>query len=86
VKTIQQPKPQNECHFALAQEALHNNIERAFSVLQAWFAIVRGPTSFGQKIPAKYHAGVRNRQVVFPEGQMPQHIVTCTGENMQETP
>jgi hypothetical protein len=31
-----------------------------------------------------YH--VRNRQVVFPGGQRPQHIVTCTCENMQETP
>jgi hypothetical protein len=29
---------------------------------------------------------VRNRQVVFPGGQRPQHIVTCTGENMQKTP
>jgi hypothetical protein len=29
---------------------------------------------------------VRNRQVVFPGGQRPQHIVICTGENMQETP
>jgi hypothetical protein len=29
---------------------------------------------------------VRNRQVVFPGGQRPQHIVTYTGENMQETP
>jgi hypothetical protein len=29
---------------------------------------------------------VRNRQVVFPGGQRPQHIVTCTGVNMQETP
>jgi hypothetical protein len=29
---------------------------------------------------------VRNRQVVFSGGQRPQHIVTCIGENMQETP
>jgi hypothetical protein len=29
---------------------------------------------------------VRNRRVVFPGGQRPQHIVTCTGDNMQETP
>jgi hypothetical protein len=29
---------------------------------------------------------VRNRQVVFPGGQRLQHIVICTGKNMQETP
>jgi disease resistance protein RPM1 len=29
---------------------------------------------------------VRNRQVVFPGGQRPQHIVTCTCENIQKTP
>jgi hypothetical protein len=33
-----------------------------------------------------FECHVRNRQVVFPRGQRPQHIVTCTGENMQETP
>jgi hypothetical protein len=36
-------------------------------------------------LPPK-EVSVRNRQVVFPEGQRPQHIVTCIGENMQETP
>jgi hypothetical protein len=29
---------------------------------------------------------VRNRQVVFPGGQRPQYVVTCTGDNMQENP
>jgi hypothetical protein len=29
---------------------------------------------------------VRNRLVVFPGGQRPQHIVTCIGENIQKTP
>jgi hypothetical protein len=31
------------------QEAAHKNIERAFGVLQARFAIVRGPTNFWDK-------------------------------------
>jgi hypothetical protein len=37
-------------------------------------------------ISMKPFVHVRNRQVVFPGGQRPQHIVTCTCENMQETP
>jgi hypothetical protein len=47
--------------------------------------------SFHQKVKRVFRSldrmgTVRNRQVVFPRGQRPQHIGTCTGENMQETP
>ena len=44
VKTISCPRGNKQIHFAQAQESARKDVERAFGVLQARFAIVRGPT------------------------------------------
>jgi hypothetical protein len=49
VKTIRNPASRAESEFAKAQEAARKDIERAFCVLQARFAIVRGPGRFWDK-------------------------------------
>jgi hypothetical protein len=49
VKTIQNPESRAEAEFTKAQEAARKDIERAFGVLQARFAIVRGPSHFWDK-------------------------------------
>ena len=46
VKTIPCPQGLKKKHFAKAQESARKDVERAFRVLQAHFAIVRGPTCF----------------------------------------
>lgn len=43
VKTIPEPHGNKRKYFAKAQEAVRKDVERAFGVLQARFAIVRGP-------------------------------------------
>jgi hypothetical protein len=53
VKSIKEkngvPLSRKEAHFTRAQEAARKDIERAFGVLQARFAIVRGPARFWDK-------------------------------------
>ncbi|XP_058180169.1 uncharacterized protein LOC131298710 [Rhododendron vialii] len=46
VQTISQPQGRKKQHFARMQEACHKDVERAFGVLQARWAIVRGPARF----------------------------------------
>ena len=46
VKTISCPRGNKQIHFAQAQESAIKDVERAFGVLQARFAIVRGPARF----------------------------------------
>ncbi|RWR96831.1 putative nuclease HARBI1 [Cinnamomum micranthum f. kanehirae] len=46
VKTITCPNGQKATNFAAAQESARKDVERAFGVLQARFAIVRGPAHF----------------------------------------
>ena len=46
VKTIPCPQGLKKKHFAKAQESARKYLERAFGVLQARFAIVRGPARF----------------------------------------
>ncbi|KAF8394244.1 hypothetical protein HHK36_020451 [Tetracentron sinense] len=46
VKTIPSPQGNKQKYFAAAQESARNDVERAFGVLQARFAIVRGPARF----------------------------------------
>ncbi|XP_023901087.1 uncharacterized protein LOC112012950 [Quercus suber] len=46
VKTIPSPRGHKKKLFAKAQEANRKDVERAFGVLQARFAIVRGPARF----------------------------------------
>ena len=46
VKTIQNPKGKKKKCFSQNQEGCRKDIERAFGVLQARFAIVRGPARF----------------------------------------
>ncbi|XP_028102978.1 uncharacterized protein LOC114302180 [Camellia sinensis] len=43
VKTIPSPQGNKRKHFTAAQESARKDVERAFGVLQARFAIVRGP-------------------------------------------
>lgn len=49
VKTISKPQGKKQCRFAACQEACRKDIERAFGVLQARFAIIRGPARFWGK-------------------------------------
>ena len=46
VKTIPCPQGLKRKHYAAAQESIRKDVERAFGVLQARFAIVRGPARF----------------------------------------
>ena len=46
VKTIPSPQGHKQKLFAIAQEACRKDVERAFGVLQAHFAIVHGPARF----------------------------------------
>ena len=46
VKTIPCPQGLKKKHFAKAQESTRKDVEQAFGVLQARFAIVRGPARF----------------------------------------
>jgi hypothetical protein len=46
IKEKGQPLTRKEVFFTKAQEAARKNIERAFGVLRARFAIVRGPARF----------------------------------------
>ena len=46
VKTIPCPQGLKKKHFATAQESARKDVERAFGVLQARFAMVRGPARF----------------------------------------
>jgi hypothetical protein len=46
VKTIHNPEGRAEPEFAKEQEAAQKDIDRAFSVLLARFATVRGPSHF----------------------------------------
>ena len=43
INTIPNPVGQKNAHFTQRQEASRNDVERAFGVLQARFAVVRGP-------------------------------------------
>ena len=49
MKTISKSKDKAEIVFAKAQEACRKDIERAFGVLQARFANIRGPARFWDK-------------------------------------
>jgi hypothetical protein len=54
VKTIREPGNRAEAEFAKSQEAAQKDIERAFGVLQARFAIVRGLAQFWDMDTLKY--------------------------------
>jgi hypothetical protein len=43
VQAIAQPQDARKRHFATIQEAVRENVEYCFGVLQAHFAIIRGP-------------------------------------------
>ena len=49
VQTIQHPQGTKKKYFAMRQEACRKDVERAFGVLQARFAIIAGPTRFWRK-------------------------------------
>ena len=49
VKTIPLPQGQKKKLFAERQESVRKDVERAFGVLQARFAIVRGPARLLKK-------------------------------------
>ncbi|XP_024315894.1 uncharacterized protein LOC100825708 [Brachypodium distachyon] len=49
VKTISNPEGNKKKHFSTMQEAVRKDVERAFGVLQARFAMVRGPARWWDK-------------------------------------
>ena len=49
VQTIHEPRTMKKKYFAMKQEACRKDVERAFGVLQARFAIVAGPARFWRK-------------------------------------
>ena len=49
VKAFQNPQGNKKLHFKRAQEAARKDVERAFGVLQARFAIVQGPVRLWSK-------------------------------------
>ena len=49
VKTIPSPQGNKRAHFAKQQESARKDVERAFGVLQARFAIVRRPARFWER-------------------------------------
>jgi hypothetical protein len=49
VKTISNPSTKKQAEFSKSQEACQNDIDRAFDVFQARFAIVRGSSRFWDK-------------------------------------
>lgn len=54
VKTIPSPQGNKRNFFATAQESARKDVERAFGVLQARFAIIRGPSRFWDVESMKY--------------------------------
>ena len=61
VKTIHAPQGRKQTHFAELQEGYRKDVERAFGVLQARFAIIRGPSRFwNQEDLKKHYASLRN--------------------------
>lgn len=49
ISTISDPKNKMEKEFAMHQERVRKDVERAFGVLQSRFAIVKGPARFWQR-------------------------------------
>jgi hypothetical protein len=49
VKPIKKPKGKKQCSFHNAQAAARKDVEGAFGILQAQFAIVGGLLDFGTK-------------------------------------
>ena len=49
MKTIRAPANLKDKNYAVAQESQRKDVKRAFGVLQARFAIVRGPARFWDK-------------------------------------
>ena len=49
MKTITNPQGNKKKYFAKAQKAVRKDVERTFGVLQAQFAIVRGPARMWDK-------------------------------------
>ena len=60
VKTIPAPQGQKSKLFAASQEACRKDVERAFGVLQARFAIIRGLARFFHLEILKDHESVHN--------------------------
>ncbi|WOG86322.1 hypothetical protein DCAR_0205524 [Daucus carota subsp. sativus] len=46
VQTIREPSDRKKAHFEKMQEAYRKNVEREFGILQARFAIIKGPARF----------------------------------------
>ncbi|XP_024011269.1 uncharacterized protein LOC112086533 [Eutrema salsugineum] len=49
VKSIPLPRSEKDTLFAQCQESVRKDVERAFGVLQAWFAIVKNPALMWDK-------------------------------------
>nr|XP_034601183.1 uncharacterized protein LOC117861747 [Setaria viridis] len=90
VKTIPEPQGNKRKYFAIAQESVRKDVERAFGVLQARFAIVRGPARFWDDVTLGYimkACVIMHNMIIEDEGEVDsEECFESGGENVKPSP
>ena len=84
VKTIPCLQGLKRKHYAATQESIRNDVERAFGVLQARFAIVRGPARFWDEETLAYIMKaciIMHNMIIEDEGATNDNDFDGSGEN-----
>ena len=84
VKTIPCPQGLKRKHYVAAQESIRKDVERAFGVLQARFAIVRGPARFWDEETLSYIMKaciIMHNMIIEDEGATNDNDFDGSGEN-----